>query len=176
MAVTQEPAKPVLLSAVLFAACPATPLVVGGMMWNDPLPFIATVVVHLATLVYMAQRVRAWRRPGPPARPFGYGFASAALAAAASALALVSVLGHAYGVRGSALPRLRTGLATSVDLAYLGAVAVTVAAIVSALGLLVLLALSRQRDNAVGRLSPRAHAAGVARHCSVRFGIRIDLR
>lgn len=139
-------------TTLLVLACLTTPILAGLLVPSrSPVPFVATLIVHLLMLVHVALLGRRWFRPKRRAQPADCGSAVVPLIAGVATLLLVLFVADEYGIRGSALPRLQQGFPMPADLGYLGAVAVILLTIAGTLGLMVLLARTHLPPDMLGR-------------------------
>ena len=119
---------------------------------QSPAPFVVAVVLQLLIAGHLLWSVRSWVRPGDRARPSDYLPPAAALLGGGVFMALVLALADSYGIRGSAVARLRSAAAAALpaDLPYVLSVGVIVLTWVSAVVLAGLLA----RTNLPGFSAP----------------------
>jgi hypothetical protein len=123
--------------------------------YKSPLPFVGALVMQAFVLAWIARIAWSWRRAQPSPRAIDVVLATVPLLTGALALALLGLIAGDYGIRGSALPRVRSGKAGTVDYAYLGATGVVVSVMAAAV---VLLVLQMRTLPSVRALSQRAGA------------------
>jgi len=148
----------VLALCVLAAFVPVLTLAVAP--YGSSIPFVVAMVLQALVLAWLVRGARSWWGPQRSARAMDFVLAAVPLVTGAVAVVLVREIAKSFGIRRSALPRVRSGNAEPVDYAYLGATGVVVAVMVSAVVLLVLLGRSTA---SVRALSQRAEVtAGAA--------------
>lgn len=134
-----------VLGLSLFLVCPVATVVWGvASTWRTPEPFLATLVAQMLAVGYLVWLSRAWARPAR--RPGGADLALAVVPLVLSALGLwlLQELATSYGIRTSAVPRVRQGIAFDTDIAYLASLGAVAASVLAALVLLALLLRARR--------------------------------
>jgi len=124
--------------------------------YGSPTPFVVAMVLQVLVLVSLVRLARSWWRAQRGPRAADLVLVAVPLLTGAVALVLVREIAQSFGIRGSALPRVRSGIANPVDFAYLGATGVVVAVMVAAVVLLVLLV---RGTASVRALSQRARSS-----------------
>lgn len=141
---TDGPAHQVV-GLALFLVCPVV-TVVGGVLNGSrtPEPFVATLVAQASAAAYLVWLARAWAHPTRRPGRADLALAVVPLALGAAGWWLVQELAATYGIRGSAVPRVRQGIALEADVAYLASLAAVAASLLAALALLALLLRARR--------------------------------
>jgi len=135
------------LLAVLGAVAPLT-----AVYWPSRTaePFVLTVAAQVLVAVALAWAGLRWWRATREATGADLAVAVLPVVLGAAAYALVSLVADAYGIRGSALPRLehgvRHGVPLVVDVSYLAALAATGMVTLLAAGVLAVVVRSRVRS------------------------------
>lgn len=161
---TERPERLLWLAAFSAVVCPAIPLL-GGVLapGRDPMPFVGTLIVLLAPLGLMVWSAIGWARtpraPGAAAHALDYVQVALCAVAAAGALVLVALLASAFGIRGSAWPRVQQGIPLPADLPYLGAGALAIATLAAAFVTLLLLARTHLSEGTFVDDAARARSA-----------------
>lgn len=139
-----------VLGLGLALACPVVTFV-GAVSYGarGPEAFVVAVVVHVALVGYLVWLVAAWLRPARRPGAADLALAWLPLLLMGATTWLLREVAYSYGIRGSAVPRVRMGIAFPADVAYLGALAAV--ALSGLVALLLLAALVRARL----RLTPR---------------------
>jgi hypothetical protein len=98
--------------------------------YQSPWPFVVAAALHACALAWLVRTVLSGRREevAPRAGDFVWGALPPVLGAVS--LALLLLIAHEYGIRGSALPRVRSGQPLGADYPYLIAL-VTVGAVMA---------------------------------------------
>lgn len=104
---------------VVAAFVPVTSLAV--VPHDSPIPFVVAVILQAFALTWLVRIAWSWRRPPQSPRATDFVLVAVALVTGAIALVLVREIVQSFGIRGSALPRVRSGGADAVDYAYLSA-------------------------------------------------------
>lgn len=135
----------------IFFLAPGVALLVGILgRPGSPLPFVVVALFHAVVAAYLAWRLVPWARPPRAAVPRDF-LVVLVIPGLVAAWLLVLAIASANGILGSALPRVRSGLADTLDVSYLLALGAILVAGALALGLILLLSLSGLRFR-----SPRA--------------------
>ncbi len=98
--------------------------------YQSPWPFVVAAALHACALAWLVRTVRSDRREEAAPRAIDFVWGALPLVVGAVALALLLLIAHQSGIRGSALPRVRSGKPLGADYPYLIAL-VTVGAVMA---------------------------------------------
>ncbi|MFC7490331.1 MULTISPECIES: hypothetical protein [unclassified Knoellia] len=126
-------------------------LTLAAASYGSSVPFVVAMILQVAALVWVGRIAWSWRDPPRGARAMDFVLGAVVLVTGAVALVLVREVAQSFGIRGSALPRVRSGIADPVDFAYLGATGVVVTLMGAAVVLLLLMARSTASVRAVSQ-------------------------
>ncbi|GAA1855666.1 hypothetical protein [Myceligenerans crystallogenes] len=164
---------------VLAAACVVAPLSVVLAPDDAPAPFVVTLALQVAALVQIGRHIAGRLRSGIAARAGDYVTAGVPAVAAALTYGTLTLAALEYGIRGSALPRLmsgvRHGVPLATDLTYVLSVATAAAIVVASAALVVVLARHRLRAGLAEAGDAAATAAEAVRAAAGSPGRRRGL-
>lgn len=174
MHVGVEPRRPgwgaVALSVVALLGTYAVAVVAS---YKSPWPFVAAAALHGCALAWLVRTVRSGRREQRAPRPIDFVWGALPLVVGAVALALLLLIAHQFGIRGSALPRVRSGKPLGADYPYLIALVTVGAVMATAVVQLVLLV---RRLPSVRAATDRAEATADSAAGAIKSSLAVPAR
>ena len=140
-----EKRRQLLTGAALFVVAPTVTFVVAlAASWRSPVPFVASVALHLLALGWLVRVAISWLRPQRSSGAGDFAVALVPLVTGTVSLVLAAEIAKGYGIKGSAWPRVRHSIKPfAADYAYLGANLVIIVMMATAVALLALLVRSQ---------------------------------